>query len=117
MEYHEVLFERREERQDDKTVLVTFDRIRTIRSVNVTEQERSFINAGKLTSPGNISFTLLMAEGEQDPEPQTLTYSKSGPGTGIDKSGAIDGYTGGPMEGYNRKRPGQSTGRGAKHFE
>lgn len=82
MIYTEIEFQRIVTANEDGSKTVSFTRTSTPpKQRNITEQEAQMLNAGKLTSPGNIRFTYLLKEDEADPQPQTLQTSiSSGPG-------------------------------------
>jgi hypothetical protein len=77
--FKEILFKRNEvqEHNPDK-LTVTFERVREVKEVTMTQAEADMLNAGKTTSPGNAEFTLLLKEGDNDPETIVNTVQKSG---------------------------------------
>lgn len=72
----EVELQRVETKQPDESIVVSFQRVRIIKEMKITPAEVDMLNAGKLTSPGNIQFTYILKPGEDDPEPITLASSK-----------------------------------------
>lgn len=77
IKFNEVQFSRSETTQPDGTVLVTFTRVSVVRSAKLTRAEADILNAGKLTHAGNILFSYLIADGEEDPGPITLETKKA----------------------------------------
>jgi hypothetical protein len=74
--FTEILFRRIEARdgENDQRITVSFERLRIIKQVSCTEAQAEILNAGKLA---NQEFTLLLKEGEADPQPQFLTVQKA----------------------------------------
>lgn len=76
MTYTEVHFKRVETRLSDTSLKVSFERTKTGKIVNVTEEQANILNAGKTTHPGNTLFSLLLKEGDKDPEDQILEMKR-----------------------------------------
>lgn len=81
-QFQEVLFNRIETKEtgatkEESKLTVSFERVKVMKQVRITDDQAKILNAGRSEHPGNTSFTLFLKDGDSDPQPIVKTMEKA----------------------------------------